>query len=220
MKAMDSQLEQRISRHLDGQLTGQEQADLYRELLRDPQARQLMDDYAANDQLVTDALRAALGGAPAKFEVDHLPDPTPHRLPWRAIMGAAAMVMLVALGWTVGGDAIRSALSSEPTHIARDDNANPAPDSAVVEDDIDMDAIYADLPQTQVTPWWRNKPVAVQGDQLADASVGRPVVEQIRNAQLETDRAVLGVIDMDAETIYWLDMRNDQTSMGQSASEL
>src|SRR5438046_1894708 len=65
-KNIAAELERRIVRRLDGALPDADTAELYRELMRDPQSRAVMDDYAANDALAREALVAVLGGPGGK----------------------------------------------------------------------------------------------------------------------------------------------------------
>ncbi len=56
-------MERLIVRHLDGELTQDEELVLSRELLRNPAARRLMDEYQGIDRLATAALSKELLGA-------------------------------------------------------------------------------------------------------------------------------------------------------------
>jgi hypothetical protein len=62
MSRIDPQLETRISRSLDGELTAEEQASLYRELLRDPGANDVLSTSARYDQLAREALETVISG--------------------------------------------------------------------------------------------------------------------------------------------------------------
>ncbi len=61
MSQVDERIERLIVRRLDGELTDDESLELDRELLRSPQARQLLGEYQEIDDAAVDALAAALG---------------------------------------------------------------------------------------------------------------------------------------------------------------
>lgn len=65
MSLIDEQLERLIVRHLDGALSAEEERNLQRELIRNPAARQLAEEYARVDRLAGAALHDALVRAPA-----------------------------------------------------------------------------------------------------------------------------------------------------------
>ncbi len=64
MSEIDENLERQINRALDGELTEDERLELDRELLRRPQARQMMDRSAQLDALAGNTLRAVLADEP------------------------------------------------------------------------------------------------------------------------------------------------------------
>ncbi len=224
MSAIDSQLERRISEHLDGQLVGPQQADLFRELLRDPKARRVMDDYAANDKLVNEALRAALHTPSRTVDVQNLPRHEPRRGPWKRVLATAAMIALAAGAWMVLTRIDPSAPAIEPKVADNtsqpDTNRGREVDRAGGEPEVNLDRLLADLPDDDVQPWWRQSADPVADDQLVDTVVGRPVVHHVSHAQLNSQQQVLGVVDPSTDTVYWLEMRNDTTAMGSSVSEL
>jgi len=57
---IDERTEQLINRKLDGELSEAESLDLNRALIRSPEARALLEQYARTDGLATEALAAAL----------------------------------------------------------------------------------------------------------------------------------------------------------------
>ncbi len=61
MSQVDERIERLIVRRLDGELTDDESLELDRELLRSPQARQLLGEYQEIDGAAADALTTALG---------------------------------------------------------------------------------------------------------------------------------------------------------------
>jgi anti-sigma factor RsiW len=56
MNRIDDNLESRIVRSLDGELTDDQRLELDRELIRNPEAHRLRDEYAAVDRLTSAAL--------------------------------------------------------------------------------------------------------------------------------------------------------------------
>lgn len=65
MEGNERTIEELILRSLDGRLSEEQQLELNRELIRNPDARRLMDSYRKLDELATGALRAAV---PARDE--------------------------------------------------------------------------------------------------------------------------------------------------------
>ena len=225
MAPVTEQLEQRISLHLDGQLPGQDQADLFRELLRNPEARQMMDDYTANDRAVTDALRAALGARPAAVAVDELTTAPRRSMPWRQILATAAMIALAAGAWFattwMTDQAAQNDRSVANNNQPGDDKAGPQlAQSTTNNESTSFDSLIADVTDSEVAPWWRSKNSPVENGKLVDATVAAPVMSVVHHGQVQTEQSVLGVIDEDNETIYWLQMRDYETSYGASVNEL
>jgi len=93
---MNENLERRVNRLLDGELTDEQRADLQRELLRDPAAHRLMAQYARQDDLCRRALDSALGaGARARSTFAAGAKARPAR--WLASAAAAAVLLAVGL---------------------------------------------------------------------------------------------------------------------------
>ncbi|HUU82151.1 MAG TPA: hypothetical protein VM243_01485 [Phycisphaerae bacterium] len=61
MSQVDDRIERLIVRRLDGELSDEEALELDRELLRSPQARQLLEEYRRIDGAAVEALTAAIG---------------------------------------------------------------------------------------------------------------------------------------------------------------
>ena len=100
MASVDKDLERLIVRQLDGELNEDEQLELNRELIRDPEAQQLMDDYRCIDGLATRAIGRALGEGQPAFDPDALTQasrlPQPRRIHrgWWLVPGAIAAALL------------------------------------------------------------------------------------------------------------------------------
>lgn len=223
MTPVDTQLESQISLHLDGQLTAQAQADLYRQLLRNPKARQMLDDYTANDRLVTDALRAALGSRPTAPAADLFTTDPRRAIPWRTILASAAILTLAAGAWIAWEYFNATHL---PTRSIASDNRSassvgPQIASAISQPKSQsIDSIIADLSDSKVTPWWRQQPQPQRDGRLVDDTVAAPVLPAVHHGQIRTQQSILGVIDEDMDTIYWLQMQGLDSSLGLSATEL
>lgn len=61
MKQINQKIETLIVRSLDGALTEQEQLELNRELIRNPDARQIMEQYQRIDNVAMEALNQVIG---------------------------------------------------------------------------------------------------------------------------------------------------------------
>ena len=145
MNTHDDHLDHLINAHLDGRLNEAQRAELFRELLRSPEARRRLDRAAALDQLAAETLRDALEAprkASRKASV-HKPDTA-----WRRITAcAAAAMVLVALGlWSA------RALTShgnpavvEPAPLVEAAEPAPAPIDAVT---VEL-AVETDPPQPE-----------------------------------------------------------------------
>jgi anti-sigma factor RsiW len=99
---VDEKLERLISRHLDGELTPDEELELNRAIIRDPQAHQVLEDYKRIDSLSGAVLDHALT-APCDFDVDALAPaavPLPkkaHSPVWWLIPSAIAAAFVVMI---------------------------------------------------------------------------------------------------------------------------
>ncbi len=105
MATIDADIERRIVRYLDGALNAEEALELERELLRDPEARLLFEEYRRVDELTTDVLTHVIGEGKAVVNVDDPQSATQSRrmgrahLVWWLLPGAmAAALMLVVFG--------------------------------------------------------------------------------------------------------------------------
>lgn len=121
-----------IVRRLDGALSEGEELALDRALIRNPQARRLMEDYQRVDDLASAALHDALGGGGSTFDAEALPDRpalgTPRSRFWlrTLVPGAAAAALLaMATAWFS-----QSPVPSHESTIA--DRRDPEPIPAIV----------------------------------------------------------------------------------------
>lgn len=114
MSEIDEHLERQINRALDGELTEDERLELDRELIRHPQARQMMERYAELDALAGESLGTLwvdqLEARTSLAEAAGRPGARGYRRAWWLLPGAVAAAILAAL-WIVAPPAQRGALS-------------------------------------------------------------------------------------------------------------
>ncbi|MFB3893732.1 MAG: hypothetical protein ACE15C_17095 [Phycisphaerae bacterium] len=125
------ELERRIVRRIDGELNRFEEAALERDLLRDPDARRLMEQYAWADRQAADALTALLDQA-SDHRQDAVRPAASAGMHWRRGLAwaaaVAAAVVLAAVIWD------RMTPSDRPEVVnpaqPQQELANPAPTPA------------------------------------------------------------------------------------------
>jgi len=99
MAHLSEDIERRIVRFLDGALNEDEQIALQRELLRNPDARELMEEYRRIDELSAAAMRHAFSDEGLSFDPERLAGPLDpqkrgyYRV-WWLIPGAIAAALL------------------------------------------------------------------------------------------------------------------------------
>lgn len=92
--SINERIERLICRHLDGEISGEEQAELDVALRTDSAARALFDEYSRNDELAAEALRCDFEAAMVAAETGH------QRRVWlaaSAVALAAAAVILLSI---------------------------------------------------------------------------------------------------------------------------
>ncbi|MCH8147433.1 MAG: hypothetical protein IH987_05470 [Planctomycetes bacterium] len=100
MNPLDPKIERLIVRQLDGEITEDEQLELSRELLRNPQAHRLWEEYRALDATVGDVLEDVLGDRHASFDPTAIPSTVTATRPqfvrrhWLLLSGAVAAAVL------------------------------------------------------------------------------------------------------------------------------
>jgi len=237
MTRLDPQLEQRINAHLDGRLNADEEAQLYRELLRDPKARDVMDRYAANDRDASLALRAVVMAPSRSIDVESWTRRRRWRIPWAQVAATAALA-LVAAGVWMAIDHLPSMLS-EPAGSSTNTVAHVEPQPANESTGTDRQAdsaevnslpatgpspeyVLAAVPELEAEPWWRRKPDVhdEQTRQLADAEAAEPLVSGPQHIRRENHRALLGVVDDNSQRIYWMQVDREQTRVYAVGGEL
>ncbi len=102
MNRVGKDIERLISRHLDGELTEADELELNRELIRNPEAHRLMEEYRRTDDLAGAALSQAMGEKGTTLDPSSLPDRhrtravAGHRS-WRWLIPGAIAAALAAL---------------------------------------------------------------------------------------------------------------------------
>ncbi len=100
MSHADKDIERLIVRRLDGALTADEELELDREIIRNPEARTLYEEYSRIDELAASALDAVLDEDVVPFDPAELAMPRKprrtmrHRHGWLLVPGAIAAALL------------------------------------------------------------------------------------------------------------------------------
>ncbi len=103
MGSVDKDIERLIVRRLDGTISDDENLELNRELIRNPDAHQLMEEYGRIDELASEALHRAVDADRLSFDPLALPERSEARtrvLPrwtWQLATGAIAASLLAVL---------------------------------------------------------------------------------------------------------------------------
>ena len=117
MTEFDEQIERLIVRKLDGELSLEEEHELNKVLIRSPEAHQLLDEYARQDELVASMMKAEIGSAaPPDLSVvtaGAAPLTQPHRYrSWTATSIGGLLVACLALFAVLMEPAMRNNLPS------------------------------------------------------------------------------------------------------------
>ncbi len=100
MNPVDPKIERLIVRQLDGEITEAEQLELNRELLRNPAAHRLWEEYRALDATAGEVLQDLLGDRQTSFDPTTIPAPATATRPqfvrrhWLLLTGAVAAAIL------------------------------------------------------------------------------------------------------------------------------
>lgn len=207
---IDAELERKIVRSLDGELDAAEQAELDRELLRNSQARRVMEAHAANDALAAEAIRGLLarnegaGTVTAQQDFRAAPRAAAGLRTSRARRGAlaAAAAILAALGvWTT----CRLAFWQK----------GPAPDVVTVGG-------YEELPGLANTqPGSHSRPSGpAERLMLFDMPERLPLLEGPHRGERIIDRRFFGIFDEEENKLYLLQLDRVQTKVRAVAADL
>ena len=198
---IDEELERRIVRSLDGQLSPAEQSELDRELLRNPRARRLMAEYAETDELAAEALDRALAPPDAAAAPTGALTHGRRRVDWRIAAGvaAAAAVALAAGIWSAvhfsGGQAPRG-----PGITAVGETASSPAAGAIVPVGLSGGASWP-------------MPLHPARRQPVDAPVIRPFIESPRTGARLIDREFYTFFDEVEKKAYLFQLDRIRTIM-------
>lgn len=182
MSGSKKDIETLIVRQLDGELTEDEQLELNRELIRDPEARRMMDAYKRIDELAGTALEDAFGAPEPAFDVSALPG-----------RGVPIVRRRYHRGWWLVPGAIAAALLA--VVVARFPYETPS------------DRTVTDRRPRQASPV-----VPVVGPGAGSQSLIRNVGTNPlgRRINRHTGREIIGVIGEDGN-MYWIEVDRTQT---------
>lgn len=130
MRQIDQTMQRRIMRFLDGELPAEEREQLERDLLKDPAARQWMDEVARVDADSAGALQAMVAGTSA---------PRASRWGFAAAAVAAGLVALLAIGFAVRQAGMPTEDGSPVAQVQQDP---PDSDDPAAELQPPADAVY------------------------------------------------------------------------------
>jgi len=200
MAPVNKEIERLIVRRLDGALTEDEELRLNRELIRNPDARQLLEDYERVDALASAALTDILGGEQEDVDVSLLTERTPPRTRrmryhrgWWLIPGAVAAALLaIAIRPIFDGNG--GILPSNGTQqVAGDPSVNPIHSAPARPARPPSMGIVSPVPARQT-----------DGDSLTRNVSRLPITKR------QTGRDVLGVMGDDGN-IYWIETDHVRT---------
>ncbi len=198
MVSVNKDIERLIVRRLDGALTEDEELRLNRELIRNPEARQLLEDYERVDALASAAMTEVLGGEQEDIDVSLLTERTPARSRqvgyhrgWWLVPGAVAAALLALAIPRISFDGAGPSQSS---------NVQPQVVDGSSESRIDpLPANRGSIGQVGSTPLHRR----------GRDSLSRNV-SQLPMTSRQTGRDVLGVMGNDGN-IYWIETDRTRT---------
>ncbi len=103
MIPVDDRVERLIVRSLDGEITEEEQLELNRELLRSPEAQELLEDYKSTDAIAAESLKSVIPNRSSFSPVLLLPRATVdshcRRNRWMVFASAVAASLSFLLYW-------------------------------------------------------------------------------------------------------------------------
>lgn len=198
MQSIDPHLEQQIIAELDGRLDDAGQLALNRALLKNPAARQQLDDYRHQDQLAAEALVALLD-QPTRLagDLNNLPAQQPERrVVIRVVIrltAAAAVLALTAFTGAVWWSTWQPSVSARTRTIAAEQPAEP-------DSDIDSADRRVDL-QDQNPP--------AEAPRLAESPTLPGVTPPAKDEQF------IGVYDESRQELLWLQVEPATSTPGE-----
>ena len=217
---IDCELERRIVRMLDGELDDEQKVELYRQVLRQPQAHRLMSDYAADDELACDALHGLLDSPAAiagpKLRGGETGAVAAHRrrpVRWLAA-GIAAVAVIgggVYLAQLMGSNAGERGRASGDGAVAI--HNDPATEPSEPPDDSDA-ALAGRGPGENRTDSSDGRghaePVPAVERRVAPAAA--PARREMRPAEARPGREYVGIVDPGSDTIILIQVDDDSGS--------
>ena len=209
MDREQEQLELMMIRNLDGELSRDEQAELYRRLLRDPHAHGRMDDFADIDRTAREALDQVFPRRSRAGELDELLGSLPPRQSksvgawlWRHSAAIAAVILLGAgIAFSIRLHQIRQ------VEIAADNKKNDTP--------------VLPVPKRDFQPVAPTRTVGTETD--ADALIDEAVPQIFDRSDRGTrsiDRGYYGVFDEENGTFYWFKLQREKTKVEPAGEDL
>jgi hypothetical protein len=201
-RRLSEELERRIVRRLDGELSVPERERLTRELLRDPEARRRMEEYAAADERAAEALRAAFTHTgPAGLRDWESPRRNARGIGRRWAVRAAAAVLVAAAGGYLaylltpgGGDGPKPG----PPKVAHEDRPAVDPPAAVEQ------LIWQVWDPAPEGALGGAHPASLTSPAGGDVSVPLPAIQGPRRTRRAVDRHLFRVYDGSDNTVYLL----------------
>lgn len=198
MTPVNKDIERLIVRRLDGALTEDEELRLNRELIRNPESRQLLEDYERVDALASAALTDVLGDEQEDVDVSLLTERTPPR-GWRTRYHR---------GWWLVPGAVAAALLALAIPRISFDGGGPSQPSIM------QPQVVSGPPANRIDPISGNQPSIGQVGSTPLQRRGRGSlsrnVSQLPMTRRHTGRDVLGVLGDDGN-IYWIETDRTRT---------
>lgn len=208
-------VERQIVEDLDGRLDPAGQADLARRRMRDPQVRDLYQQYQQNDQQAGAALKDLLGGHRA---VDNLPGTRRKGLEWSALVSsgwaAAAAIALAAGAWMAFEQ------FSPQTELARP-RLEVAGSTGQAPAGAGSNATAIQRPALQSpAQLLDDRATAVADGRLVDRAERPAIAEKADQGARRTTRSFLGVFDEQGDRFLYLEMDRSRTRIQSTEEEL
>jgi hypothetical protein len=212
-RPIEPQLERLISRHLDGQMPEERRATFYRELLKNPEARQTLEDYEANDRMAAEALAELIPPVTHETVPDldrEVPDlafaARGYRTVFRGSFHAWAAIA-AAVAFMAGGVLVAWSLSG-PHGGAQRVAQNPQRNRDAADTG---DGRLAGLPSPGVENRGQLTPTALAADHGPIILIDNPV-----SSQRPAEQGFIGLFDQRDNRLYLMEVPHDAS--GQAAS--
>jgi hypothetical protein len=207
--------ERQIVEDLDGRLDPADQADLARRRMRDPQVRQVYQQYQENDRRAAAALKDVLGG---HRPVENLPGHRRKGLEWSALVSsgwaAAAAIALAAGAWMVFEQISPTTELAQPRMGVGGTVGGGATRA-------DGSAATGQRPELQgPAEILQGRPTALADGRLVDRADQPTMTEKADRGDRRTTRSFLGVFDEQGDRFLYLEMDRSRTRILSTEEEL